>query len=78
MAENPKHETLEGVESDKSLEEKHKVIPRGIHRRSNTHADRPSEKDLNFIQQLYGKINAVLLFMITWFLITFREEFTSW
>ncbi len=48
------HKTLSKVEADGSLSEEAKIILRGIHKRHLTCADGPSEKDLDFLQKIYG------------------------
>ena len=49
-----KHKTLKGVESDRSLKKKEKVILRGIHKRNGSFAPGPSETDYRLLQKCYG------------------------
>ncbi len=48
------HKNLSKVEADGSLSEDEKAILRGIHKRHRSCADRPSKKDLDFLQENYG------------------------
>ncbi|XP_064383865.1 uncharacterized protein LOC135332883 isoform X3 [Halichondria panicea] len=47
------HKNLSKVEADGSLSEDEKAILRGIHKRHRSCADRPSKKDLDFLQENY-------------------------
>ena len=48
------HKNLSVVEADRSLREDQKKVLRGIHKRHLSYADGPSEKDLDFLQDIYG------------------------
>ena len=48
------HKTLSEVEADSNLSEGQKKVLRGIHKRHMSYADGPSEKDLDFLQEIYG------------------------
>ncbi len=51
---NTKHKNLSNVEADGSLSEDQKIVLRGIHKRHLSHADSPSQKDLDFLDKIYG------------------------
>ncbi len=51
---NMKYKNLEKVEADGSLSEDQKSVLRGIHKRHLSYADSPSQKDLDFLQEIYG------------------------
>ncbi len=50
------HKTLSKVEADSNLSEGQKKVLRGIHKRHMSYADGPSEKDLDFLQEIYGML----------------------
>ncbi len=51
---NTKHKNLSKVEADGSLSEVQKNVLRGVHKRHLSYADSPSQKDLDFLQEIYG------------------------
>ncbi len=51
---NKEHKNLSKVKVDINLSDKQKTILKGIHKRHLSYADGPSEKDLDFLQEIYG------------------------
>ena len=52
---NAEHRKEKKVRSDRSLTEEQRAVLLGIHKRNMSYASAPSAKDLQFLQQLYGK-----------------------